>query len=119
GNRPLRASEAGVREVCYAVTAALQVPGDSAPTLAQASFDYEWQRLMRDQPREQRQLVTLLSFLAAEPLPLSMLRNGWEALPSPLRRVVRRAADLAKLVEHLTDCALVASDLETVTCSQG
>jgi tetratricopeptide (TPR) repeat protein len=119
GNRPLRASEAGVKEVYYAVTAALQVTGDLAPTLAQASFDYEWQRLMRDQPREQRQLVTLLSFMAAEPLPLSMLRNGWEALPSPLRRTVRRAADLAKLVKHLTDRALVTSDLETVTCSQG
>lgn len=119
GNRPLRASEAGIVALYYAVTAALQVLGDSAPTLAEASFDYEWQRLMRDQPREQRQLVTLLSFLAPEPLSLSMLRDGWEAVPSPLRRTVRHAADLAGLVEHLTERGLVGSDLETVTCSQG
>jgi tetratricopeptide (TPR) repeat protein len=119
GNRPLRASEAGIRAVYYAVTAALQVFGASAPTLAEASFDYEWQRLLRDQRREPRQLVTLLSFLAPKPLPLSMLRNGWEAIPSPLRRTVRHGTDLAGLVEELADHALAASDLETVTCSQG
>ena len=119
GNRPLRASEAGITAVYYAMTVALQAVSDSAPTLAETSFDYEWKRLIRDQPREQRQLVTLLCFLAPEPLPLSMLRDGWEAVPSPLRRTVRCAADLARLVEHLTDPALVASDLETVTCSQG
>jgi hypothetical protein len=118
GNRPLRASEAGITAIYHAVTAALQMHGGSAPTLTDAGFEYEWQRLSRDQPREQRQLVTLLGFLAPEPLPLSMLRDGWEALPSPLRRTARRPADLARLVERLTDRALVASELETVTCSR-
>ncbi|MBV9450305.1 MAG: tetratricopeptide repeat protein [Streptosporangiaceae bacterium] len=119
GNRPLRASEPGVTAVYYGVTAALLEPGASAPALAEAGFDYEWRRLMRDQDRAPRQLVTLLSFLAPAPLPLSLLRDGWEALPSPLRRTVRHEAEMARLAGSLVHRALAAADPEAVTCSQG
>lgn len=74
---------------------------------------------MRDQAREPRQLVTLLSFMAPTPLPLAMLHDGWEAVPSPLRRTVQNPTALARLAEDLSGRGLVAADLETVTCSAG
>jgi tetratricopeptide (TPR) repeat protein len=118
GNRPLRASEAGIAAVYRAVTTALQVLGDEAPTVADVSFDNDWQRLSRDRRRDELQLVTLLAFLAPQPLPLSMVQDGWEALPPPLRRRVRGRDELNALAEQLTQRGLVGSDRETVVCGQ-
>jgi tetratricopeptide (TPR) repeat protein len=118
GNTPLARSRVGIEKLYYTVTTALQLDGGSdPPTLAEASFHYEWDRLSRDAAREKRQLVTLLSFLAPSPLSLTMLRDGWEALPSPLRRVVTDQTNLAQLVTALVERGLVAADLTTVTCS--
>jgi tetratricopeptide (TPR) repeat protein len=118
GNRPRADARQGIESLYYAVTAALQTNElDGPPTLADASFDYEWERLLRDRPREERQLVTLLSFLAPAPLPLSTLASGWEALPSPLRRVVTDPTSLASLVTGLSERGLLAVDRDTVTCS--
>jgi tetratricopeptide (TPR) repeat protein len=118
GNTPLARARAGIEKLYYAVTTALQLDsGSGPPTLAEASFYYEWDRLWRDAAREQRQLVTLLSFIAPSPLTLTMLRDGWEALPSPLRKVVTDQTSLAQLVTTLAERGLVAADLTTVTCS--
>lgn len=120
GNRSRKGAAPGITRVYHEITTALQIPdAPDPPSLADPSFDYEWTRLFRHGPPEHRQLVTLLCFMAAAPFPLELLSEGWEALPSPLRTVVRDRARLASLVTDLAAHGWVRVDASAVTCGTG
>src|SRR3954470_17819096 len=66
----------------------------------------------------ERQLFVLLAHLAPNvPVPLALLRRGWEPLPSPLRGGVRDRAALQAVIAGLTRRGLVGWTEEAVTCS--
>jgi hypothetical protein len=117
GNRPLLRSREGIERIYYAVSAALQAAGDGAPAIADVNFAYEWDRLKADGMDDQRQLLCLLALMAPAPLPLGLLCDGWEALPSPLRRTVRDRTALIDLSEELAARRLVSADADAVACS--
>ncbi|MFG2085872.1 tetratricopeptide repeat protein [Spirillospora sp. NPDC048824] len=118
GNHSMKGAASGITQVFHAITTALQIPdGPVLPSLADSSFDYEWTRLFEHRPPEQRQLVTLLCFMAAAPFPLALLSEGWDALPSPLRTVVRDPARLASLVTEVAAHGWFRTDPSAVTCA--
>jgi tetratricopeptide (TPR) repeat protein len=118
GNRRLDSAAEGIEAVYYAVVTALTQPSQGAPVPDDIVFDYEWTRITAATSSPERQLLVLLSHLAADvPVPLALLRLGWEPLPSPLRGVVRDRAALQAVMAGLARRGLAGSTEETVTCS--
>jgi hypothetical protein len=96
-NRPSAAAADGVQRMCYKITAARQVPDAGAPSLAEPSFEYEWDRLTRSSPSAERQLLVLLSQLAGDVVLAEYLVRAGQAAcsyscrmpPSRSRRRIR------------------------------
>ena len=118
GNRRVDSAAEGIERVYYAVVTALTQPSQGPPAPDDIAFDYEWTRMTAATPSPEQQLLVLLAHLAPNvPVPLTLLRRGWEPLPSPLRDVVRDRAALQAVIAGLTRRGLVGRTEETVTCS--
>lgn len=86
GNRRVDSAVEGIERVYYAVVTAFTQPSQRPPAPDEVVFDYEWTRMAAATSSPERQLLVLLAHLAADvPVPLAVLRLGWEPLPSPLR----------------------------------
>jgi tetratricopeptide (TPR) repeat protein len=117
GNRHIDSAAEGIERVFYAVVTALGQPSQGPPAPSDITFGYEWTR-MAATPSSERQLLVLLAYLAPDvPVPLTLLRLGWEPLPSPLRGLVRDRAAIQTVIAGLTRRGLLGSTDETVTCS--
>ncbi|WP_369258827.1 tetratricopeptide repeat protein [Streptomyces sp. R35] len=117
GNRELKRAWPGIERLYYEVMNAVRILVASQTPLAEPAFAYEWDRLS-SRPSEERQLLTVLGFLAPRPLPLVLLVTGWEGLPSPLRRAVRDPAAVRQAVDDLAVRGLVVADVDGVTCAE-
>jgi hypothetical protein len=64
GNRPSAAARDGIERVYHKITGALQLTDAGPPSLAEPTFEYEWDRLTRSSPSAEQQLLILMSRLA-------------------------------------------------------
>ncbi|MFE7760913.1 hypothetical protein [Streptomyces sp. NPDC057438] len=110
--RPTGRAEPGIVTLYHEVQAALR---DRFPTreggadaeLAHAHFGYEWRRLTRLGWEHERDLLTLLSTLAPDPLPVSFLAGAWGPLPGPLRDLGTSTHLMALALRRLLDRGLL------------
>ncbi|GAA2700068.1 hypothetical protein GCM10010310_67800 [Streptomyces violaceolatus] len=109
--RPTGRAEPGIVTLYHEVQAALR---DRHPTreggrdeVARAHFGYEWRRLTRLGLEAERDLLTLLSTLAPDPLPVSFLTDAWGPLPDPLRDLGSSTHLMALALRRLLDRGLL------------
>ncbi len=111
--RPTGRAEPGLVTLYHEVQAALR---ERFPTredhggegeLARAHFGYEWRRLARLGHEPERDLLTLLSTLAPDPLPVSFLADAWGPLPGPLRDLGSSTHLMAAALRRLLDRGLL------------
>ncbi|WP_149830797.1 tetratricopeptide repeat protein [Streptomyces tailanensis] len=110
--RPTGRAEPGIVTLYHEVQAALR---DRFPTredggdeeLARAHFGYEWRRLTQLGLEPERDLLTLLSTLAPDPLPVSFLASAWGPLPGPLRDLGSSTHLMALALRRLLDRGLL------------
>ncbi|MBY8341624.1 tetratricopeptide repeat protein [Streptomyces spinosirectus] len=110
--RPTGRAAPGVVTLHHEVQAALRdrFPAredGSDDELARARFGYEWRRLAGLGRQSERDLLTLLSTLAAEPLPVSFLAEAWGPLPEPLRDLGTSTSLMALALRRLLDRGLL------------
>jgi tetratricopeptide (TPR) repeat protein len=109
--RPTGRAAPGVVTLHHEVQAALRdrfpAREDGDDDLARANFAYEWRRLAGLGRQPERDLLTLLSTLAPDPLPVSFLAEAWGPLPEPLRDLGTSTYLMALALRRLLDRGLL------------
>jgi tetratricopeptide (TPR) repeat protein len=116
GNHPLRLAQPGIERVFFRVISSLQEKSARQRWMQSATFDYEWKRL-ENFPAE-RQLMSILAFFAAYPVPMALIEDAWEALPTKLRREIHDHGNVEAVVRSLESRELVSTEQRAIVVSE-